>query len=152
MLESQALRLNRSRLRHLREGEYYLSLEPLSLKAKHLKRLLPGAWIDLGEQLPGLQIRRDDRKVARVYPVSEGWYVGELVEEEPETVEHKRIALEGRIAVLPADRIVPGERIDLPPSIFEQILLCRENEPIAVATLAASSQGYGLQIRERCDG
>ncbi len=152
MLETQALRLNRSRLRHLREGEYCLCLEPLSLKSKHLERLLPGAWIDLGGQLPELQIRRDGRKVARVHPASEGWYVGECVEEEPDLAERKRVLLEGRIAVLPAERVMPGERIELPPSVFEQVLLCRGEEPVALAALARCSEGYGLQVRERCDG
>ena len=146
------MRLNRSRIRHLRKGEYCLCLEPLSLKSKHLQRLLPGAWIDLGERLPELQIRRDGRKVARVHPSSEGWYVGECVEEEPDLAERKRVLLEGRIAVLPAERVVPGERIELPPSVFGQVLLCQGEEPVALAALARSPEGYGLQIRERCDG
>ena len=152
MLETQTLRLNRSRLRHLKAGEYYLSLEPLSLKTKHLERLLPGAWIDLGERLPELQIRRDGRKVARVHPASEGWYVGECVKEEPDLAERKRVLLEGRIAVLPAEHVMPGERIEFPLSVFEQVLLCQGQEPVAVAVLARSSEGYGLQVQEHCDG
>ena len=78
--------------------------------------------------------------------------MGEWVEEEPDLAERKRVLLEGRIAVLPAERVVPGERIELPPSVFEQVLLCRGEEPVALAALARCSEGYGLQVRERCDG
>jgi len=42
MLETQPMRLNRSRLMHASAEDFCLALEPLSLKAKQLRRLEPG--------------------------------------------------------------------------------------------------------------
>jgi len=144
--------LNRSRIEGLREEEYYLRLEPLSLKRKRLEELRSGDWLDLGEKLPLLEVARKGRRHARVYPMEEGVRIGEFAEEEfSEFPERKRILLEGRLAVLPSERVVPGERLRLPWEPTERIYLYAEGRLRAIATLIAYDGGYALEILERID-
>lgn len=153
MLETQPMRLNRSRLLHTGAEDLCLALEPLSLKAKHLSRLEPGAWIDLGEHLPALQIRRGGRKVADVHCAGKTCVVGELCDEEPEIPERKRVPVESRIAVVPESELREGGELELPDTALEQILLLVRERPVAIARLVRSEEGrYALEIRERIDG
>jgi hypothetical protein len=153
MLETQPMRLNRSRLMHASAEDFCLALEPLSLKAKQLRRLEPGAWIDLGERPPALQIRRDGRKIAEVHCRGGECLVGSLAPEEAEIPERKRVVLESRIAVLTREGVREGERLELPDPALGQILLFAEGRALATARLVRSESGrYALEIRERIDG
>ncbi|ADV46595.1 hypothetical protein [Nitratifractor salsuginis] len=153
MLETQARRLNRSRLLHSKVLEPCLALEPLSLKEKHLAKLRAGDWIDLGEHLPRLQIRRAGRRVAEVRCEGSECFVSRLCDGEAEIPERKRVLVESRIAVVPESEVREGGRLELPDPVLEQILLFVGEEPLAIARLVRGGNGhYALEIRERIDG
>jgi hypothetical protein len=153
MPDLQMHHLNRSRIEGLRKGEYYLRLEPLSLKAKRLEELRPGDWIDLGEKPPALEVARDGLSIAEAHPDRKAVRIGALSEEgEAEPPERKRVLLEGRLAVLPPEKVVPGERILFPWEPTERIYLYAEGRHRAVAALIAYEGGYALEILEGANG
>jgi hypothetical protein len=153
MPDLQMHHLNRSRIEGLRDGEYYLRLEPLSLKRKRLEGLQVGDWIDLGEEAPLLEVARSGQRRFAVHPLERGIRIGDPFEEtSPELPERKRVLLEGRLAVLPPEEVVPGERLHLPWEPMERIYLYVEGRLHAIATLIAYEGGYALEVLERLDG
>jgi len=154
MADLQLQHLNRSRVDALRSGEYCLRLEPLSLSLKKLKKMRPGDWIDLGEEPLRLEVSRDGKKIADAYPTENGIRIGPP---EPEPLlpvaEPKRALLEGRLTVLPTQRLAPGEELELPRSVTERVYLYDEEGRLrAVAGLIIHEGGYALEILELGDG
>jgi hypothetical protein len=153
MPDLQLHHLNRSRIEGLREGEEYLRLEPLSLKRKRLEELRAGDWIDLGEAPPRLEVAREGERRFAVEATERGIRIGEpSPEESPEIPERKRVLLEGRLAVLPPEKVVLGERISFPWEPTERIYLYAEGRLRAAAALIAYEGGYALEILECFDG
>ena len=148
MSESQAKRLNLSRLKYLSKDEYYICLEPLSLKKRDLKNLNLGTWIDLGNIVPDLQICKNSQKIASIYATKSGWYIGEIERELVSKSGNKRVILESRLSVLDSEQIYEGAWLDISTLDFNSLVLCYKKEAIAVASLLKSSLGYGLKIEE----
>ena len=154
MLETQAMGLNRFLLLHAKDTEPYLSLEPFSLKQKHLKALKPGIWIDLGKSPPALQIRQQGRKVADLHCNEAQCIITKLTrDEEEEFLEYGRVSIEGRIALIPPETLKEGSTLKIPPFATKQIILFIQDQAWALARLIQSEQGdYALEIKEQING
>lgn len=153
MVNAQLERLNRSMLEHLKPEQYCLVTEALALSRKRLEQMERGDWIDLGERVPELYVRRGETLQYRAR-LERGESGEEILIEglgpEPlqERAEKKRILLEGRLAVLPAGRVGIGGVVDFPWALSEHIHLFAEGKWVASAKLIAHPEGYALKITE----
>ncbi len=155
MADLQLQHLNRSRVAALRREEPYLRLDPFSLSRKKWAKAAEGDWIDLGEEAPRLEVARDGRKIADAFVVPGGIRIVEAVRGEGEEPprEAKRIVLEGRILVLPAERLEPGGLLELSRHLTERIYLYELGGGLqAVAGLLRHPGGYALELLERSHG
>ena len=151
MLNLQLSHLNRSRLDALRADEPYLRLEPFALKCGKLAGLREGDWIDLGREAPGLELARDGRALAEVFPTREGVRIHSLVEDDDEP-ERGRCRIEARLTPLPGAKVREGEELPLAWQAVEQIHLYGPEGLLAVAELIRYDEGYALRIEELCHG
>ena len=154
MLNLQLAHLNRSRLDRLGRGGLYLRLEPLVLRRKRLAELRPGDWLDLGAEVPGLELARDGVRLASLRAEAEGVRIlDEVADGEPEIPERRDVLLEARVAPLPrVGTLVPGTLFSLDWRLNERIYLYVGEVLLAVARLVAYEEGYALKIEEVADG
>jgi len=153
MLNAQLERLNRSMLENLRPDQACLMMEYLSLSRKRLELIEPGSWIDLGSEAPEFTVRQGTKLLyaACLRAGERGEEIllaGPGPEPLPERPGKKRIVLEGRLAVLPVDRLQRGAVLDFPWTLSEHIHLFAEGEWVATAKLIGHPGGYALEITE----
>ena len=156
MRNAQLERLNRSILDHLSAKRPCLVTEKLSMSRKRLAEMEAGDWIDLGERPVELFVRRGEKILYRGewLPAEQEERVRieeavpDLVGERPGK---KRIVLEGRLAMVPLERLAPGAVLSFPWKLSEHIHLYAEGRYLAEARLIRHDGGYALEILERAD-
>ncbi|WP_456458661.1 hypothetical protein [Nitratifractor sp.] len=156
MRNAQLERLNRSILDHLSPERPCLVTEKLSMSRKRLAEMEEGDWIDLGERPVELFVRRGEERLYRgEWLPSEQEERVRIEEAVPDLVGErpgkKRVVLEGRLAVLPPERLFAGAILSFPWKLSEHIHLYVEGRYLAEARLICHEGGYALEILERCD-
>ena len=133
----------------------FITLKPVSITSKRLKKLAPGVLIEGFEPL-NLRLVRGDRVIARAKLGHVGGVEAiHIVSTEPEPFPlgalGKKHLLEARLRRLKEARFEPGDLLEYPDPLSRHLLLLADRHPVALGELVEYDGEPIIRVTEILD-